>query len=545
MAGPTVNIKILADAAQATKTLDTASGKVGKFGGSMKSAALPIAAAGVALFSMGKSAVEDAAGQATLAKSLKNATGATNDQVASVETWISKTAAASGVADDKLRPALATLTRATGDVGKAQKSMGLAMDIAAATGKPLESVTTALAKGYGGSTGALGKLVPGLDKGVLATKDMAKISGELARLTGGASADAANTAEGQYKRMGVALDETQESIGGALLPALTAVAPILQSVAKFLQDNADVVGPLVIGLAGLAAVVWAVNAAMAANPVTLVALALGALVVAIVIAYNKCETFRNIVQAAWRGIAAAAMWAWNNVLKPVIGFIVAYVRAMVGAWRAAASGVAAAARAIGAAALWVWRNAIRPAINFIIGYFKFWWQAAVTTKDRVTDAFRAIWQTAVNLKKRVGDAIVALASAVMKPFQKVEDAIRGVIVWLQKLFDKITKFKLPKWLTSITGKLGSMVGLSAAPAYAPAPMVRGYGRSRDGSGRAAATPAAANTATAATMAGLTGAGTQVVVQVSDRRMVDLIDVQLRDTATATARALTRRQVVIV
>ena len=58
-------------------------------------------------------------------------------------------------------PALATLARATGDVAKSQQAMGIALDVSAATGKDLGSVTNALAKGYAGNTTSLGRLVPG------------------------------------------------------------------------------------------------------------------------------------------------------------------------------------------------------------------------------------------------------------------------------------------------------------------------------------------------------------------------------------------------
>lgn len=542
MANPIVNIKILADASQAAATMDKTSGKVSKFGGAMKSAALPIAAAGAALYGMGKSAVEDAQGQAMLARSLQNAAGATRDQVAAVEDWINKTSQASGVADDELRPALSTLARATGSVSEAQKAMGVAMDVSAATGKPLQAVTDAMAKGYSGNVGALGKLVPGLSKSVLATKDMTKVSKELSRVTGGAAAENANTAAGQFQRMTVALNETQESIGGALLPALTAVAPILRTVATFLQNNADVVGPLVIALGVLAAVVWVVNAAMAANPFVLVALAVAALVAAVIIAYQKCATFRAIAQAAFRAIAAAASWAWDNVLRPVFRNIVVGVQLVWKAFVFAATMVAAAARGIAAAASWMWSNVLKPVINYLVGAFRFWWTVVASTKDRIVAAFTSIWQRAVDVKNKVVAAIAALARGLTAPFDAVMSAIGGVIGWFDRLFSKINSFKLPKWVTSIAGKLGGLVGLSVAPA----PPVTPAGRATGPAGRTAVgSTASAASGTAATLANLTGAGTQVVVQVSDRRMVDLVDVQLRNAAAASARSLTRRQVVIV
>ncbi|MBQ1164761.1 hypothetical protein KBZ21_43050, partial [Streptomyces sp. A73] len=58
------------------------------------------------------------------------------------------------------------------------------------------------------------------------------------------------------------------------------------------------------------------NAVMSANPITLIVLAIVALVAAEIYAYKRWGWFRNVVQAAWRGIQTAALWAWNVVLKP-------------------------------------------------------------------------------------------------------------------------------------------------------------------------------------------------------------------------------------
>lgn len=98
------------------------------------------------------------------------------------------------------------------------------------------------------------------------------------------------------------------------------------------------------GFAGAQALL---NSVMALNPITLIVIALVALGAALVVAYNKSETFRAIVTAAWNGIKAAALVVWNSVLKP----------ALTGIWTAM--------QAVGRVALWLWQNAIGPAFKFI------------------------------------------------------------------------------------------------------------------------------------------------------------------------------------
>ncbi len=119
----------------------------------IKKAAVPAAAAlaavGAALFDATKGAIEDAAAQDLLANNLRKTTGATDAQIKANEDWISTQGQLLGITDDELRPVLAKLAKATGDVTKAQQFANQAMDIATATGKPLESVTTAITKAMG------------------------------------------------------------------------------------------------------------------------------------------------------------------------------------------------------------------------------------------------------------------------------------------------------------------------------------------------------------------------------------------------------------
>ncbi|GKX65650.1 phage tail tape measure protein [Inconstantimicrobium mannanitabidum] len=61
----------------------------------------------------------------------------------------------------------------------------------------------------------------------------------------------------------------------------------------------------------------ALNIVMNANPIGLVVLAITALVAGFILAYNKCEWFRNMVNGAFKAIGGAIKWALNEV----VGFI--------------------------------------------------------------------------------------------------------------------------------------------------------------------------------------------------------------------------------
>jgi hypothetical protein len=233
MAGSrTLKLSILADVADLKKNLDTGSKEVEGFGGKLEkfgkvaAAAFAAAAAAAAAYAVKlavdgvKAAIEDEAAQKRLANALQNVTGATEKQIAAVEEQILKTSLATGVADDKLRPALQRLAVATGSVEKSQDLLSLALDISAATGKDVEAVSNALGKAYEGNTAALGRLGIGLSSAEIKALGLEGTTKQLAETFGGAATVQANTFEGQLARLKVGFDEAKESVGAALLPTL-------------------------------------------------------------------------------------------------------------------------------------------------------------------------------------------------------------------------------------------------------------------------------------------------------------------------------------
>jgi hypothetical protein len=244
MAGSrTLKLSILGDVDNLTKSLKTATADVDTFGDKMGKAGKMIgaafvaaaAAAGAYAVKIGidgvKAAIEDEKAQLQLALALQSATNATDGQIKATEDAILQMSLATGVADDDLRPALQRLVVSTGSITKAQELLALALDVSAATGKPLEVVTNALAKANDGQTTALGKLGVGITAAQAKTMDFTDVQAKLTDLWGGAAAKNAETFEGKIARVSVAFNETKETIGVALLP-------ILDTLLKFINTNA-------------------------------------------------------------------------------------------------------------------------------------------------------------------------------------------------------------------------------------------------------------------------------------------------------------------
>jgi hypothetical protein len=237
-----LTLKLLADIDNFTKNINQADNEVTTFGSKItkfgKVAGAAFLAAGVAAAAYAgklaidgvKSAIEDEAAQAKLAATLRNVTGATDAQIAATEDYVLKQSLLFGITDDQLRPSLDRLTRATGDVTKAQKLQSLAIDISAATGKSLQAVTESLSKAQEGNLAGLSRLGVGLSRAELKTLDFEQITAKLANTFAGQATIQADTFQGKMARLSIAFDEAKETVGAFILDAIT---PLVENIVKY------------------------------------------------------------------------------------------------------------------------------------------------------------------------------------------------------------------------------------------------------------------------------------------------------------------------
>lgn len=239
MASRTLTVALAADIdslkkglKDAEKVVNTSADQIADFG---KKAAIAFAAVGAAATAFAASAVkaaaEDEKGRKNLEQTIRSNTQATEQQIAAIDKYITKQSIATATTDDVLRPALGRLIRSTQDVAKAQELLNLAQEISIATGKPLESVTNALGRAYDGSNTALGKLGLGIDAATLKSQSFEETTKQLQATYSGFIENEATNAEFKFKQLTIALNETKESIGAALLPLVKELADYLLAVA--------------------------------------------------------------------------------------------------------------------------------------------------------------------------------------------------------------------------------------------------------------------------------------------------------------------------
>jgi len=447
----------------------------------IKKAAVP---AGLALAALGAVAVasvkafaEDEVAAAKLAKTLENSAGATDNQVKSVENFITKTSIAAAVADDELRPALDKLVRGTGDVTKAQDLLGLALDISAGTGKDLSAVSDALSKAFNGQLGPLKKLSPELAALIKSGASTDEVFAALGKTFSGQASTAANTTQGKMKSLGIQMGEFKESIGAIIAPLAMKLIPALQKFGDWAQDHKTVIVIIAGVIAGIATAVLLVNGAMAAwnalqavtaavNAVTTASfsalwVATGAIVILAVIAalialQVKFDIFGKAIDGIkagfdimWGAVKVVFNWIkdnWELLLAIITGpfgiaalVVIKFKDDIIGFFSAIIS--------------WVTNN-WKLILAIITGPFGLALSAILFFKDSVIKVFDGLKDLAGKIFDGVGGAFKGVINAVISNLERgLNFAIKGLNIILDGIdkaagpwinFDSVPEVSLPR-----------------------------------------------------------------------------------------------------
>ncbi|MDE5763743.1 MAG: phage tail tape measure protein [Ruminococcus sp.] len=130
---------------------------------------------------------------------------------------------------------------------------------------------------------------------------------------------------------------------------------------------------------------WLLNAAMSANPISLIVIAIAALVAAFVVLWNKSEGFRNFWIGLWENIKTA--------VQPVIDFI---VNLFSGLWE----NVKIVAGYIGEFFSGLWNGiveSVKPILDSVVNAFKEAWELIKAVWDFVTPFFEQTWAGIKNI----------------------------------------------------------------------------------------------------------------------------------------------------
>lgn len=369
-------IKIVTDASAATKGMDKASSKATAMGKSTKLAAVMSGAAIGAAVSFAKASIGAAGAAAkanrTLGAVMGDAAGKQSEQTKAAIDYADALAKQDGISRNVIKSTQTVLAaysnlnpKVTGSADAFNRATAAAQDLAAA--------------GFGDAAGNAKMLGKALQDPAKYTKALARmgvvftaqeqdqikvmmkhndvagaqkvILSKLERQVGGTAKAQASSSD----KTKVAMEGMQEAVGKGLLPVMKIYSTVMGGLFNLMASNAGVVQALALVFGGLAAVVltlslvtkvqtaytqaqaiatkvnagaskaaaaaqWLWNAAMSANPIGLIVIAIVAVVAAVIIMYKKFGWFRDFVNAVWAGILAVirGVWSWIKSNWPLL-----------------------------------------------------------------------------------------------------------------------------------------------------------------------------------------------------------------------------------
>lgn len=218
-------------------------------------------------------------------------------------------------------------------------------------------------------------------------------------------------------------------VGGLVLavsPLAGAIATIVGGIAllvigiKDLVTNGYSMEAVLAVLTGVILVIvgalWAFNAALLANPITWVVIAILALVAVFVILWNECEGFRNFWKEVWEKVKELFA-AFIESIQPLID-------AIVGAFKEAWELIKV-----------IWND-------YLVPLFKAAWQAIKAVWDAVKPYFAAIWEGIKAVFSVVVDVLGSFFSAAWEVIKAVWDVVVSyfTMIWENiKLVFKVVK----------------------------------------------------------------------------------------------------------
>lgn len=332
--------------------------------------------------------------------------------------------------------ALATLTEATGSPKKAIESMGLVADLAAAKHIDLNSAAMMVAKGLNGNAKIFKQYGVVVQKNADGTSNMDLAVSQLAAKLHGQAAASVDSFSGRLSVLKTKIGDQVAEFGNKFGPALQVAGVGMMGFAAAMEIGTKValgtriqMGLLTaqtvvqsVAAKAAAAGQWLLNAAMEANPISLIVAALVGLVAIFVLLYKHSTTFRNAMNAAFHAVTAAAMWAFDWIKQhwPLI--------------------LAILTGPVGIAVLLIVKN----------------WDKIRSGFSTALDAIKGLWSTFMgflrSIPTKVGNALSGMWSSIKDGFKAV---LNGVI----DLWNSMPSFHIPS--VSIFGKHlgGGTVGL--------------------------------------------------------------------------------------
>lgn len=230
------------------------------------------------------------------------------------------------------------------------------------------------------------------------------------------------------------------------------VVPAVKNVFEWIQKLSPVIAAVGTAIAGLAlvgfiqnfktiiastklwtAAQWLLNAAMSANPITLVVIAIAALVAAFVVLWNKSEAFRNFWIGLWDNVKSVASTAWEAItgffsaawdtIKAVWDVVLGYFQTL---WAGIQTTFSVVSEVLSGFFSAAW-NAIKAIWDFVVGYYQGIWNGIKAVFSVVSSVLTSFFSAAWNGIKAVWNAVVAYYQGIWNGIKAVFSVVSSVL----------------------------------------------------------------------------------------------------------------------
>ena len=343
----TLNLKLLANVADFVKGLDTADKKSKAFAqkvdrlGKKAGAAFAGIAGGAIMAAKGFEQAEIASAKLNnvlssmgyedsakrvdaYAETLQNLTAVDADVIKATQTKLAtfgnltKTVDQAGGAFD--RATVAALDLAAAGFGSAESN---ATQLGKALNDPIKGISALAKAGVTFTAQEKEKIKTLVESGQLLEAQNI-ILGAIETQVGGTAAASASS----FDKIKLSMDGVADAIGEGVLPLIEQLTPKLQAFSAWANENSAIVQKVVVAVAALTGGLYALsliikavtivqaalNIVMSLNPIGLIILAIVAFVAALVLAYNKSETFRKVVDVMFTALKKVGDFIKNFII---------------------------------------------------------------------------------------------------------------------------------------------------------------------------------------------------------------------------------------
>lgn len=218
------------------------------------------------------------------------------------------------------------------------------------------------------------------------------------------------------------LSPTMQKVILVVIALVAAIAPLLITIGKMVSSIGTIMtfAPKLVSMFGtIKTSLSGLFSFIAAHPIILI---ITAIIAAVVLLWNKCEWFRNLVIGLFEAIKNALITVWNNI-KAVWDFVQPYFVAL---WEGIKASLQPVIEAVIGAFQAAWEF-IKTIWDIVQPYFATLWEGIKTVFSVVSTVLGTYWSAAWQVIKAVWDIVVQYFSTIWENIKIVFSVVATVL----------------------------------------------------------------------------------------------------------------------